>query len=216
MRICIPIITLLLILSAGPVFSQQMSKEETKEWKKKANEYKKNPAALKALHDQRDQLLDQQSQFQGRLNSLETELMTEKAKVVDLEAENIRLNNSLAAAQQNLMNLQNQQAEAERMRQEMATQKPEVSEGGMPMGTVFMIQVGAFKKGGVPEKFYKYDDLFVEEAGGMQKILLGQYRSYDDAKARLNQLKREGYKSAWIVPFMDGQRVSLKEAMQNQ
>ena len=209
---------LLLVLSSGQLIAQQgMSKDEIKEWKKKASEYRKNPAALKALTQERDLLRESQSQMQARLSSMESELLAEKSKIVELEQENVRLNNSLTVTQQTLVDLQNRQAQMMEQQQQMPTAppQPDVSEGGMPMGTVFMIQVGAFRRGGVPAKFSRYPDLYVEEADGMEKVLIGQYRDYNDAKARLSQLKGEGYGSAWIVPFIDGRRVSLKEAMRN-
>jgi len=194
-----------------------MTKEEIKHWKKVAKEYRKNPAALMELTEEHDRLQQNSGQFQERINNLESELMTEKSRIVELEQENARLNNSLAATQQTLVNIQNQQAQAQQIREQQATSQPSVSvsESGMPMGTVFMVQVGAFRKGGVPQKFYQYDDLYVEEAGSMHKVLIGKYRSYDDAKSRLGTLKREGYSNAWVVPFIDGQRVSLKEALNN-
>ncbi len=219
MRICIPLFMLLLVLSSGQLIAQQsgMSKEEIKEWKNKAKEYRRNPAALKALTQERDLLLENQSQLQSRLTSLESELMAEKSKIVELEQENVRLNNSLTVTQQTLVDLQNRQAQMMEQQQQIqntvSTSTPAVSEGGMPMGTVFMIQVGAFRRGGVPAKFSRYSDLYVEQAGGMDKVLIGQYRNYNDAKIRLSQLKGEGYSSAWIVPFIDGRRVSLKEAL---
>lgn len=206
------LVTFLLSLAiAVPTQAQLLSKDEKKEWKRKAKDYKKNPAALKRLTEERDQYREEAQELQQRMNSMQTETNQAQGEVDALRQQIASLNNQLMAEQQTNRNLMQQLQE----QQQPMPQPYPVDQGGEDymVGTVYRIQVGAFKE--VPARFNQYPDMYVEDAGGLKKVMLGQYRNYEGAKIRLSQLKGEGFSSAWVVPFIDGQRTSLKEALRN-
>lgn len=196
---------------ALPAEAQQLSKDEQKEWKKKAKDYRRNPAALKRLTEERDQYREEAQDLQQRMNSVQAEMNQAQTEADALRQQIASLNNQLMAEQQTNRNLMQQLQE----QQQPSPQPYPVDQGeeDYNVGTVYRIQVGAFKE--VPAKFNQYPDMYVEESGGLKKVLLGQYRNYEDAKVRLSRLKSEGYSSAWVVPYIDGQRSSLREALRN-
>jgi chromosome segregation ATPase len=211
MKIFIQMSIALLFFLAGSISmqAQDLSKEEAKKWKKVAKEYKKNPAALKILTEERDRYRQEAESAEQRIQAAQSELLQEKERNSDLQEQVTQLRNELMITRQTNEGLMEQI-------QDMEQRQPEptpTSQEDFGTGTVFRIQVGAFKN--VPSRFNQYSDLFVEEAGGLKKVLLGAYRDYEQAKVRLSQLKREGYPGAWVVGYINGRRVSLKEALNN-
>ena len=43
--------------------------------------------------------------------------------------------------------------------------------------------------------------------------LIGNFRNYDEAKELSDYFKKIGLKDAWVVPYRDGTRITLKEAL---
>ena len=217
MKIFMKLFIAFMLVFAGTqlAYAQELSKEEAKQWKNLANEYRKNPAELKQLTEERNEYRDQVESLRQQTSVAQTQLQQEQNRSAQLEQENAQLKNTLMATQQMNEDLVQRQQEMEQM---MAGSQPAPTETGMDntmMGTVFRVQVGAYKPGSVPSKFNQYPDVYIEDAGDLQKVLIGAYRNYEDAQTRLGQLKREGYPSAWIVAFRDGNRIPVKEALQN-
>jgi hypothetical protein len=67
----------------------QLSKEEIKEWKDKAKDYKKNPAALKAVFDERDMLRRENAEMEDKADMLEAENRKWKAALLPFRMKSI-------------------------------------------------------------------------------------------------------------------------------
>ena len=187
-----------------------LSSEEAKQWTQAAKEYQRNPAALKQLTEERNRFREEAQSADQRIAAMQAEVTQLQNQNAELEQQVAMLNNRLMAAEQANQALQQQ------MQQQMSRPDPTppATGGGdnYDTGVVFRVQVGAYKTGGVPAKFNQYPDVYVESDGGLDKVMIGAYRDYNDARARLNQLKGEGYGSAWVVAYRNGVRVPLSEA----
>lgn len=203
----------LLMLGASPAIAQELTKAENKEWKQKAKEYRRNPAQLKALSEERDRYFEEAHRLRAEVNMAQTELNQITPRLAQLEESNQLLNQRLLDAQETIRQLR---MELDASQVSGPTRPVEEPTAGPVSGVVFRIQVGAFGKGKVPDSFLSYPDAMVEDDGNLQKVLIGNYRDYNAAKARLAELKSQGMSGAWIVPFKDGTRTSLEDAMRNQ
>lgn len=63
-------------------------------------------------------------------------------------------------------------------------------------------------------KFNKLSDVYYYHHNGLYKYTAGKYPTLEKAKQQLQLMKQQGYKDAFIVPFLKDKRISLNEAMQ--
>jgi DNA repair exonuclease SbcCD ATPase subunit len=192
-----------LFLAASPVQAQEkLSKEDKKELKALVKKYKKDPMALKELVESVDMYKEQNAKLQAQINTLSGEDQMTETKVQQLEQSNIALNTKLAAAQQQIQELQNQPPPTV------------VSKGDDGMfGTVFRVQIGAYEKNYIPDNLDTSDSMTLELADGMQKVMVGQFRDYQEAKELMKHMKKVGLRDAWVVAYVDGSRVNLNDVV---
>ncbi len=81
---------------------------------------------------------------------------------------------------------------------------------------VFKVQVGAFKNKDL-SKYFDNNPNFGGEAAGKdstdpQRITIGIFRDYWEADTFKKYMRDMGVKDAWIVLYMDGARVEIKDA----
>jgi multidrug efflux pump subunit AcrA (membrane-fusion protein) len=203
-------VVMTLALVAPPSFGQQLSKDEKKEWKKKAKEYRKNPAQLKQLTEERDQYKMEAQQAMAQLNTMQANQQQFQAQLAQVQQENKQLKQQLMTAEQTINQLQ--QANMPPQPSDPGPVNPAPPEEDYSRGVVYRVQVGAYSIGKIPGKVQNIPDMRVEDAGNIQKVVIGNYRDFNDAKARQSELKRQGFSSAWIVAYKNDMRVSLKEA----
>ncbi len=193
--------------------AQDLSKEELKKWKSEVKKYKKDPALLKMLTEEHRFYQKESENLQRQLSALKAQQTSEGQDAEALrrkEQEVIDLNNQLMSAQSTIQQL----------RTELA-QKPEPQPNvdaiynDYSRGLVFRVQIGAYRKTTAPGQPASGGDLTVESSDGMQKILVGNFSAYEEAKEMMDYFKQIGLKDAWVVPYRDGQRITLKEALNN-
>lgn len=66
------------------------------------------------------------------------------------------------------------------------------------------------------ENFNGLDKISSVFEGGYYKYLFGETNDYEDSKMLLSQAKTKGYESAFIVPFKNGVKISLNEAVKSK
>lgn len=192
---------LALIFSATTQSFAQLSKQEKKEWKKKAKEYSKNPANLKQLIDDKQAADDQLATLNQKVTQMQGSISEKDAKLVELEDQLSQLRGQLTAAKAEL------------------TQLKETPAAPSPMdfskGVVFKVQIGAFKNKNL-SKYFENNPNFGGEAkeGEPQKITIGIFRDYWEADTFKKYMREMGVKDAWIVPYRDGQRVEIKDVLE--
>ncbi len=193
----------IILLSAQNSYAQ-LSKQEENEWKAKAKDYKSNPAALKAVFSERDRLRMENAEISTKLEDAESALRDKEEQVNSLLDEVNQLNDQLLATTE-MLNMQAQE--------EPAQEVPSSNEDAMEIGLVFKVQVGAYKKRKLNNRLDTSDDLDLETEGGLQKIILGKFRDYQMAEELRLYMVKIGIKDAWVVPYRDGKRISLKDAL---
>ncbi|MEZ4776664.1 MAG: hypothetical protein R3D00_26045 [Bacteroidia bacterium] len=178
----------------------QEPKDEKKFWKDKAKMYTKNPLSLKAeFENYQEQIKD--------LKARNKELMkkgpaTGNADLVDsLRWALIQMEGELQA----------QRSQKEKLEKAYNAQKT-VNDMGIQAGLSFRVQIGAYV-------FYEMNnppdqaaDFVAERADGFNKYVIGSFRIYDEAQSFRDELRKMGMKDAWVVPYIDGVRVTIDEA----
>lgn len=177
-----------------------LSKEEKKEWKKKAKDMKKNPEMLKKIYDENASLKSEISGYKKQISSLES-------KVTDQ-------NDELASLRQEV---KQRQAEVQAARQQLDAAKNKSQSGPAydDSGVVFKVQIGAFRNKDLSKYFNNTENFSGEMTDeGVQKITLGRFRDYWQADTFKKYLREMGVSDAWIVPYKDGQRVEMKDVLE--
>ncbi len=180
----------------------QLSKEETKEWKKKLK--KMSPEQLKRMYDENASLKSELSSVQGQLSSIQARLSEKDAKIAEMTQQ-------LREAEAKVNNAQRAIAQAQEQAQAQASTKGAVDESGV----VFKVQIGAFRNKDLSKYFDNHEN-FGGEMGedGVQKITLGIFRDYWEADTFKKYLREMGVNDAWIVPYKDGTRVEMKDVLE--
>jgi hypothetical protein len=183
--------------------AQELTKDEIKEWKNKAKEYKKNPAALKAVVEESSRYRRESQELLSQVNQLEASRANQQARINQLEAEIGRLQNDLAVTEESLRTL-------------AAEGQPNYDGGNTQdnmSGLIFRIQIGAFSQTSIPETLdVQGDNLDFETADGLQKIIIGKFQDYESAKELKSYMQKIGIPDAWVVPYLNGSRITLEEA----
>ncbi len=191
-----------LFLAAAPyqIQAQDLTKDEKKYWKDQAKEYKRNPEALKELVEEAEQARKQKREMELKLTQLEADRISNENQINQMQQEISDLNSRLISAQNAIQQLNEEKAAM-------------TSKGTDMSGLVFRVQIGAYGKANIPANLdQENDNMDLETEGGLQKILIGHYRNYQDADQLKNHMQKIGVKDAWVVPYRDGVRISLAEA----
>ncbi|MEN0004102.1 MAG: hypothetical protein AAF798_08165 [Bacteroidota bacterium] len=107
--------------------------------------------------------------------------------------------------------LQDQLATTQRNLDMVSQQVQETSDD---YGVWFRVQIGAYEQNQIDQSLQTTDQFALEGGDELQKIVLGRFRQYDEAKRLKDHLKTKGLKDAWIVSYKDGERVPI-EAVKN-
>ncbi len=193
------------LLAANTSYAQ-LDKAEKKEWKNKAKQYKKNPAALKQLVDDNGSLNAEVSQLKTEVQNLESRVADKDATISELQASIQKFRSDLQAERAKVAEMQAKQ-----------TQEPAGMESGTKMvdGVVFRVQIGAFRNKDLSKYFDNHENFAGEtDEDGTQKFTIGQFRDYWEADTFKKYLREMGVKDAWIVPYKDGTRVDIKEVLE--
>ncbi|HEY9490188.1 MAG TPA: Ezrin/radixin/moesin family protein, partial [Chryseosolibacter sp.] len=116
---------LALIFSTSQSFAQ-LSKQEKKEWKKKAKEFSKNPANLKQLTEDKEAADGQVSSLNDRLAKLQSTMSNKDARIADLEDQLAQSRAQLTSSRAELTQLKS---------------SPVVNEMDFSQGVVFKVQI---------------------------------------------------------------------------
>ena len=94
------------------------------------------------------------------------------------------------------------------------TPKP-IAEPQSVAGVTFKVQlaVSSTKLDLTPANFNGLGQLSMATANNLYKYMYGSTDSYEDAKRLLGDAKQKGYTAAFIVPFKDGRKITIQEAL---
>lgn len=187
--------------------AQKLTKKERKrlkkEKKKRLKELKKmSEADFQKQQDQTKELTAKASELEGELSSAKSQLEKKDSEVKQLKDQVRRLQDDLQQAK----------AEASTAQENipMASNDAEYNQG-----LVFRVQIGAYQNQDLSN--YDTSENFTAENGddGKQKYTLGNFRDYWEADKFKKYLRVMGVKDAWIVPYRDGDRVPIKDVLED-
>lgn len=187
----------------------QLSKEESKEWKKR----------LKSLSpEQYKTLLDENKSLKGQLSSLRTEMAGFDQTIADKDDQIVQYQAQVGDLRSQLSE---SKAELQKTLQAQASDPaPQPARRGAQIndqkGIVFKVQIGAFRNKDL-SKYLEASDNFSGEKSedGMMQYSLGVFTDYWEADTFKKYLREMGVKDAWIVSYKDGQRVPIKEVLES-
>lgn len=208
MRILTALLILFLVFFGSQSFAQELSKDEVRAIKSELKDYRKNPEAFQRLKDEHRLYQKQMQEFERQLNALRADQGQESDQLARKQQEVADLNQQLMQARATIQQLQTELTSQPERPVIQPTDKPDWMNG-----LVFRVQIGAYRKKPVPGQASTSDRMTVESEDGMQKILIGNFRVYDEAKELSDYFKQIGLKDAWVVPYRDGIRITLKEAL---
>ncbi|SKC74830.1 coiled-coil domain-containing protein [Ohtaekwangia koreensis] len=187
------------IFSSSLVFAQ-LSKQEKKEWKKKAKEFSKSPESLKQMTEEKQAAESQVSSLNQKVTQMQSQISDKDAKIVQLEDELTQSRGQLTAAKAELSQLK---------------EAPVINPMDFSKGVVFKVQIGAFKNKDLAKYFDNNPNFGGEvKEGEPQKVTIGIFRDYWEADTFKKYMREMGVKDAWIVPYKDGQRVEIKDVLE--
>jgi len=194
-------VCLALIFSGSQVFAQ-LTKAEKKEWKKKAKEYRKNPAGLKQFTEAKQTADNTVIKQDGDLKAAQSEIADKAARIAELEDQISKMRGDLTSCKAELAALK---------------AAPPINPMDFSKGVVFKVQLGAFKNKDL-SKYFDNNPNFGGEAADKtadvpQRITIGIFRDYWEADTFKKYMRDMGVKEAWIVPYKDGARAELKDVM---
>ncbi|WP_338794012.1 Ezrin/radixin/moesin family protein [Bernardetia sp. MNP-M8] len=181
------------LLSTHSVFAQKMSKEQKKVWKKKqksmsVEDFKKKVEGYETA-------VEEASKLEKQVVSTSQTLM-EKERMVD------SLQQALADAQQ-----------AAKSETENADASSSDGKDDYSKGTVYRVQVGAFRNKDLM-KFVEHRRFHAEEdEDGVKKYTIAAFRDYWEADLFKKYLREMGVNDAWIVSYKDGVRVQIESVL---
>ena len=80
-------------------------------------------------------------------------------------------------------------------------------------GVVFQVQLGAYKENVIDPNMATENALELQDQGGLQKVVVSQFRTYSNAAFLRDRLKQMGVRDAFVVAKNNGQRITIPEAL---
>ncbi len=205
MKKVFPLILSLLFIAGPFTYSYSQTKDDKKKekmekklWGQKAKTYKKAPIQL------RDDLENLNKQIKD-LSAKNKELMS---RISACNSQVDSLNSVLASKVNEIAALT---SKYEKLQAAYEAQK-NVTEKNILPGLVYKVQIGAFVHFDINKYLKDTDNFEGETKDGMNKYTLGGFKDFEMAEAFQKDIKILGIKDAWVVPFIDGVRVTHDEA----
>ncbi|MCZ2356889.1 MAG: hypothetical protein LC115_09440 [Bacteroidia bacterium] len=173
-------------------------KRTKKEWKKKAKQYVKNPLALKNNQESYQRQIEELNKKIAELSQRYTEAQADLDKC---DSELKKKNTELAAMK----------AQYDQLNTAYEAQK-KVTEKNIQPGLIFKVQLGAFKVFNINQYLKDTQNFEGESADNFNKYTIGNFRDLAIADAFKSDIRKMGIKDAWVVPYLDGVRIEMKEA----
>lgn len=174
-------------------------KAEKKLWKKKAKTYAKAPLSLR---DDLDAVNKQLKDCNARNKELQGKFASQEKTIDSLQA---ALNAKIAE-------LASLNSKYEKLQAAYEAQK-NVTEKNIQPGLIYHVQVGAYVHFDMNQHLVNTDKTFEgENRDGMNKYMMGNFRDLKNAEAFRDDIRKLGIKDAWVVPYVDGTRVTMEEA----
>ncbi len=196
---------LLAAVIAQPLMAQKSKDDKKKEkaeaklWKKKAKTYAKAPLSLRddleTANKQLKDCSDRNKALQGKFAALENTIDS--------------LQNALNAKNAEMAALQ---IKYDKLQTAFEGTKKVVESNIIP-GLIYHVQVGAYVHFDMNQHLVQTDKTFEGETrDGMNKYMMGNFKDVKNAESFKDDIRKLGIKDAFVVPYIDGTRVTMDEA----
>ncbi|MEP2024784.1 MAG: Ezrin/radixin/moesin family protein [Reichenbachiella sp.] len=203
MKNILAIFSLLIFVGFAQTATAQMSKQETKEWKKRIKAL--SPEQYKALLEENKSLKGQLSSLKKEVAGVDDRIKEKDDQIADYQDQVSSLRRELADAKKKAVENLGSGKTAGNTRSLGAVNEK---------GVLFKVQIGAFKKKDLSD-FSKNNPSFqLDEKDGVMKYTIGMFKDYWEADTFKKYLREMGVKDAWIVAFKDGKRVPIKDVLE--
>ena len=196
----ISFIALIVLLFSGNTAFSQLSKQESKEWKKKLKST--SPEAFKSLTEENEMNQNKILELEADKSQLETKVIDLEAEVEKLKIEVEDLENTAKAIV--VKETQNTNEGAYNHYEQQSSE-----------GILYKVQIGAFKNFDITKYFDNHKNFSgdVDEDGTM-KYTIGVFKDYWEADKFKKYLRDMGVGGAWVVAYKNGKRVNIKDALE--
>jgi DNA repair exonuclease SbcCD ATPase subunit len=182
----------LITLSAAQPSFAQLSRKERKQLKRELR--KISPEELDRMKAEQEQKQQKINDLSKQTSQLQEEIQNKDHRISTLKSELKELQKEVDARGRTIAELKEKEDEWEK-------------------GLVFRVQLGAFDDLDFRDALGRNPKLIYEETDDWKKYIMGNFRSYEEANTLKKHLRLTGIRDAWIVPYRDGQRVPLKEVL---
>jgi septal ring factor EnvC (AmiA/AmiB activator) len=206
-------LVLAMMLSVTTAYSQKNKKSKTapsetssteaappddkaaeKEWAKKLKSLK--PLQYKALVEEKDKL-------QQQVNEATSQAAQCRDNMTAIQSENERLKREM------------EELNAKVVQSTQTQNQVTATSGGVVPGVIFKVQIGAFRNKDLSKYLNNSKNFSGDtDADGTRKYTLGAFTDYWEADNFKKYLREMGVKDAWVVAYKDGNRISIKEALE--
>ena len=178
---------------------KKKDKAEAKLWKKKAKSYAKAPLSLRDDLENANKQLRECSERNKNL----------QGKFAALESTIDSLQNALNGKNSELAALQ---TKYDKLQTAFEGTKKVVESNIIP-GLIYHVQVGAYVHFDMNQHLVQTDKAFEGETkDGMNKYMMGNFKDLTNAEAFRDDVRKLGIRDAFVVPYIDGTRVTMEEA----
>jgi hypothetical protein len=193
---------------------KKAQKAEKKKWKQKAKGYKKEPLALKRLFESHDAEIQA---LKAKYNELQQKYTKLQADLDRCENALRRRNYSFDSLMQAYKLLETRYQECQDRLAKADNPDPYIDRPG-DKGLYYRVQIGAYLKINMDRhtESTKNQNFSGETLDGLNKFLIGKFKSYDLAKAFRDDIKRIGIRDAFVVAYQDGIRIDVGQAKKIQ
>lgn len=178
---------------------KKKEKAEKKLWKQKAKTYAKSPLTLR---DDLDAVNKQLKDCNARNKDLQTKVAAQERAIDSLQT----------LVNQKTAELSSLQTKYDKLQAAYEAQK-NVTEKNILPGLIYHVQVGAYVHFDMNQHLINTDKSFEgENRDGLNKYMMGNFKDLANAEAFRDDIRKLGIKDAWVVPYIDGTRVTMEEA----
>lgn len=178
----------LVLYCAGQSHAQ--STDDPEYWKAKAKEYRKEPLKLKDKMEGYEKAIEE---LQDRLDAYQRDNNQLLQKNRDLQNVNASLEEEVIALRKALDTMQ--------------------AEPSMPQPE-FYVQLGAYQYFDINHYFENAQCMQVQVDDRLNKYVVGSFFDLELAKRFRDDIRKLGIEDAWVVSVVDGERVTMKEALE--
>ncbi|MDW8273696.1 MAG: hypothetical protein RMJ53_05655 [Chitinophagales bacterium] len=166
------------------LISQTLTKEQKKQLKRELKSFRKN---LEAYQQQKESAQKESEEKSAEIKKLKDEIAVK-------EGEKAELQQRLSIANKLLNECENRPPVT-------------VDPSEIPMGTVYKVQIGFYKKYDITANFQKPKFIGYEDVEGYKRYVISSFETEEEAERLKNDLRALGVKDAFVAKYVDRQRI---------